>query len=168
MYCSRIALNSSWPAVSRTRTEETKVFSYCENLQLLWLLCVLHGLSASAGLGPIKSCKIWWKHIGWTRWFLVTNQKTLLDPTHHCVPTLGGDGGKTTWILLSFSSTKQWPLNLGSRSSDKIQLKLFHSPPSFHLQLSVPHMEKPKTGRVSKCQLKCQGQSTNCMVKQSW
>lgn len=37
-----------------------------------------------------------------------------------------------------------------------------------HPALSVPRMEKAKTGRVSKCQFKCQGQSTNCRLKQSW
>lgn len=35
-----------------------KAFSYCEDLRLLSLLRVLHGLSATSGLGPLKGCTI--------------------------------------------------------------------------------------------------------------
>lgn len=35
-----------------------KAFSYCEDLRLLSLPCVLRGLSATGGLGPLKGCTI--------------------------------------------------------------------------------------------------------------
>lgn len=159
MYCSRIALNSSWPAVSRTRTEETKIFSYCE--------------------GPVAAgttvCVLWPFLLCWACSKTVRSDEIKLDGQGRFCPRLHsplcvqiGSRWRGKW-LCGLHSTKYWSLNLGSCYwslnlgscfSGKIWLKVFHNHPNFPLS----QQRKPKTGRLGKSQFKCQG----CMVKQSW
>lgn len=94
MYCSRIALNSSWPAVSRTRTEETKVFNYCEGPVAAGpTMCPVAFLPL---LGLLKDCK----DVVKSRW--TDKGVSVPDLTCPCMPKLGAGEDDTLDLICLF------------------------------------------------------------------